>query len=489
MDGADGQDTVDYGSRTAGVVVTNDGKDDDGQPGERDNVASSIDDAIGSAGDDRITFATDWPHRLDGGDGDDLLRGGGREDTLVGGRGKDMLFGEGGKDSYDGGAGPDHLSAADDQSELLLCGPGKDRGIVNKGDVAKACEKKTVKDVSSGDGGDDDHGSTSTPVRRPPTQAPAAPNLNAPSGLSGVRRVSTRGRFVRIPGTNGHRIDRRILKDVAWILKHYKVAITAGQEMSGHAIGGEHPIGLALDLVPAPGGSWDDVDRLAKWAEPRQNYPRPPFRWVGYNGDVNHGRGNHLHLSWMHASTKPGKPAAWVVTMKFRKSGGRISGGRAKAKPKTSARTGGGTMIKYARSNGALGRTLKLDTGINAIEPCSGSDALKPTLKAASRAFGLNGWRILAGLTETESAFGCNMGPSSAGALGWTQFMPGTWDMYGMDADGDGKASPFNSVDAVFAAARYLRASGAPGSWRKALFAYNHSTAYVNTVLARSKKY
>ena len=95
----------------------------------------------------------------------------------------------------------------------------------------------------------------------------------------------------------------------------------------------------------------------------------------------------------------------------------------------------------------------------------------------------------LAGLTETESAFGCNMGPSSAGALGWTQFLPGTWDMYGMDADGDGKASPFNSVDAVFAAARYLRASGAPGNWRKALFAYNHSTAYVNTVLARSKKY
>ena len=56
-----------------------------------------------------------------------------------------------------------------------------------------------------------------------------------------------------------------------------------------------------------------------------------------------------------------------------------------------------------------------------------------------------------------------------------------------MDADGDHKASPYNSVDAVFSSARYLRASGAPRSYRRALYAYNHSWSYVRTVLARAR--
>ncbi len=67
-----------------------------------------------------------------------------------------------------------------------------------------------------------------------------------------------------------------------------------------------------MDLVPGPGGTWDDVDRLAAWAEPIQDHPRPPFRWVGYDGDPNHGRGNHLHLSWRHAPAAGHPPVAWV---------------------------------------------------------------------------------------------------------------------------------------------------------------------------------
>ncbi|MFL5845963.1 MAG: lytic murein transglycosylase [Solirubrobacteraceae bacterium] len=482
IDGSDGTDTVDYGGRTGGVSITNDGKADDGAKDEGDNVSTSIDDAIGSSGDDRITFATDWPHKLDGGDGNDLLRGGPREDRLTGGRGKDALFGEGGADAYDGGAGPDHLSAADGVAETLLCGTGKDVGVLDKSDKATGCEKRTVKQLTSS--------APAMPSVPTPVTTPTAGPTNtarAPSGLVGVRRVATRGRFVSVPGAPGVRADRRILKDIAWLLKHYPIRISAGYALSGHAVHGEHPVGLALDIVPGPGGSWDDVDRLAKWAEPRQNYPRPPFRWVGYNGDANHGRGNHLHLSWMHAATSPGKPAAWVVTMKFRNAGG-SAGSRGKAK-KPAANGRGGAMVRYARSNRSLGGTLELDSGLRPIALCSGVGPLKKTLKAASSAFGLSGWRILAGLTETESAFGCNMGPSSAGAIGWTQFMPATWKDYGMDADGDGKADPYNSVDAVFSTARYLRASGAPGSWRRALFAYNHDQAYVNIVLERSKQY
>ena len=80
-----------------------------------------------------------------------------------------------------------------------------------------------------------------------------------------------------------------------------------------HAAGGEHPLGLGADLVPGPGGSWELVDELAAAAEPVQDHPRPPFRWVGYDGDPNHGRGNHLHLSWQHAPAAFNTPAPWAL--------------------------------------------------------------------------------------------------------------------------------------------------------------------------------
>ena len=108
----------------------------------------------------------------------------------------------------------------------------------------------------------------------------------------------------------------RLLDDVEWLERRYKIFITDGYATSGHAMNGEHPIGLALDIVPnaAAGGSWKKITKLARWAEPQQNQPRAPFRWVGYNGDAGHGRGHHLHLSWMHSETKPKQPAEVVYT-------------------------------------------------------------------------------------------------------------------------------------------------------------------------------
>ena len=127
------------------------------------------------------------------------------------------------------------------------------------------------------------------------------------------------GRFVPIPGFQGERIDRRLLTDIHWISKHYPIYITDGYSLDAiHARNGEHPIGLALDIVPnrERGGTWADITRLAQWAEPVQDEPRAPFRWVGYDGDAGHGRGNHLHLSWSHSVTRPGVPAATVYTIR-----------------------------------------------------------------------------------------------------------------------------------------------------------------------------
>ena len=124
------------------------------------------------------------------------------------------------------------------------------------------------------------------------------------------------GRIVPIPGQPGETIDERIVRDVVFLCRRFRVMVTAGYARSGHKSNGEHPLGLAVDLVPAPGGSWDDVDALARWAEPGADRPLHPFRWVGYDGDPGHGRSDHLHLSWLHGPVpQAGSPASWVEVL------------------------------------------------------------------------------------------------------------------------------------------------------------------------------
>jgi murein DD-endopeptidase MepM/ murein hydrolase activator NlpD len=98
-------------------------------------------------------------------------------------------------------------------------------------------------------------------------------------------------------------------------------------------------------------------------------------------------------------------------------------------------------------------------------------------------------WQVLAAINKVESNFGRNMGPSSAGAIGWMQFMPSTWLRWGVDANGDGVANPWNPDDAVFSAARYLAAAGGQADLSRAVFAYNHADWYVNEVLGLAGAY
>src|SRR5262249_19555805 len=107
---------------------------------------------------------------------------------------------------------------------------------------------------------------------------------------------------------------------------------------------------------------------------------------------------------------------------------------------------------------------------------------LEPLWQRAAAAYGVP-WQVLAAINKIESNFGQNMGPSSAGAIGWMQFMPGTWLRWGVDANGDGIADPWNAADAIFAAARYLAATGGQTNISRAVFAYNHADWYVNEVL------
>ncbi|MEV0589999.1 lytic transglycosylase domain-containing protein [Nonomuraea cavernae] len=101
--------------------------------------------------------------------------------------------------------------------------------------------------------------------------------------------------------------------------------------------------------------------------------------------------------------------------------------------------------------------------------------------KKAERRFGVE-WEVLAAVMFAETKFGRVCSASHVGAQGPMQFMPATWKAYGMGGDIQ------NARDAVMAAANYLRATGAPGDYRRALHAYNPSQAYVNAILLHARQ-
>ena len=108
--------------------------------------------------------------------------------------------------------------------------------------------------------------------------------------------------------------------------------------------------------------------------------------------------------------------------------------------------------------------------------------ALRGIWQAAGATYGIP-WQVLGAINKVETNFGANLGPSSAGAVGWMQFMPSTWARWGIDANGDGVADPDNPTDAIFSAARYLAGCGGQFDIKRAVYCYNHSNSYVSEVL------
>jgi len=137
---------------------------------------------------------------------------------------------------------------------------------------------------------------------------------------------------------------------------------------------------------------------------------------------------------------------------------------------------------EVVRNSLEAGRQLRMLTGPipsrlpdwKIVEPAPIADLLS-YYKEASATFGVD-WEYLAAIHLVETRMGRIRGLSSAGAQGPMQFMPGTWAAYGRGDVND-------NHDAIMAAARYLKASGAPANMQKALFAYNHSQFYVNALL------
>ncbi len=114
----------------------------------------------------------------------------------------------------------------------------------------------------------------------------------------------------------------------------------------------------------------------------------------------------------------------------------------------------------------------------------------------AAQRYGLS-WAVLAGIGKVECDHGRDAAPScthegavnSAGAGGPMQFISSTWASYGVDAEGTGAPDRWKPADAIYGAANYLRASGAPGDYARAIYAYNHASSYVAEVESWAAKY
>ncbi len=164
---------------------------------------------------------------------------------------------------------------------------------------------------------------------------------HAYAGPASTRIAYATGEIVPIPASvpheEGDMVDRRIVPDLRWLAQRFPIYVSDGYsgplpngEHAGcrgcHVRNSDHYNGLAVDIVPVNWSGrcdsrWRGITRLAHWAEPRQNRPVPPFRWVGYDGDAGHGCGHHLHLSWEHAAARQFQLAEWVEVFPVRLQG------------------------------------------------------------------------------------------------------------------------------------------------------------------------
>jgi soluble lytic murein transglycosylase-like protein len=153
--------------------------------------------------------------------------------------------------------------------------------------------------------------------------------------------------------------------------------------------------------------------------------------------------------------------------------------------PKGTGNIAAAPQLAAAQSNALAAMMAGTAASIRALDFYRIPLFLLPIYQAAAVQYGVP-WPVLAAINEVETNFGTDQSVSTAGAVGWMQFMPETWLQYGVDAVNAGYADPYNPVDAIFAAARYLHAAGASSNLRAAILAYNHSEAYVESVLLRA---
>lgn len=213
---------------------------------------------------------------------------------------------------------------------------------------------------------------------------------------------------------------------------------------------------------------------------------------LGQHGQQTTGGSEGGQEAERHLEAKPGSGGS----RKGKRSSGKSHRSGKSSEPQTSGKTetskgGPGNVAPPPQLAASQAETLASLLGspaasIQALDYYRIPMFLLPIYQSAAVQYGVP-WEVLAAINEVETNYGNDLAVSTAGAIGWMQFMPETWLQYGVDVQNAGYADPYNPVDAIFAAARYLKAAGASKDLKRAIFAYNHSNAYVESVLLRAK--
>ena len=273
------------------------------------------------------------------------------------------------------------------------------------------------------------------------------------------------------------------------------VDVPPGTPVSSISIPGvSAPVASVVDLTPAPSTTPTQTQTTPTQTQttPTQTQTRPSHtKTSGGGSKTTTGRSNGSKKSG-NGTRSPGS--------KNHASGG----GKSKAQPKAKTPTRQSLQKEAAKPRHALrdaggvpsptNPTFSLATPGPAplgvpnffIDRFRVPPFLLSIYQAAGIQYGIP-WQILAAINEIETDYGRNLNISTAGAVGWMQFLPSTWRHWGVDANSDGRKDPYNPVDAIFAAARYLKAAGGDKNLKRAIFAYNHADWYVQSVLLRAK--
>jgi hypothetical protein len=203
---------------------------------------------------------------------------------------------------------------------------------------------------------------------------------------------------------------------------------------------------------------------------------------LGVEGATGTATGNHLHFEILRNRT-PVDPVPFMAA-----HGAPLDG-------RTATNHGQPPPVPAAGVRGGAGFDLPPagTPRLNSLRtpPATIPAATKALYVAAGKKYQLP-WTLLAGIGMEETAHGATTATSTAGARGLMQFLPATFAAYAVDGDGDGKTSITSDADSVFTAANYLTRSGVTkgaAGVRRALYAYNHATWYVNDVLYYAHAY